>query len=184
MDHLCIIMWVIRSQDGPVGIQKATGLYSWQRQNFSIFQSIHTCSGAQPAPYPLGTGGGGGFTQVKWPRNETDHSSPIQYHGQEGGTIPPLPVCLHGLVLNCVSTGTLFFGSGMCSTKTSSRLWSVVDTKSVKCLAVHRRNSRWWADQLRLPSGKQNSAFFMRSNANLSTRTGYRTRSNFSFHFG
>jgi hypothetical protein len=37
---------------------------------------------------------------VKWPGHEADHSSPSSAEVKNGGAVPPLPICLHGIVLN------------------------------------------------------------------------------------
>jgi hypothetical protein len=43
---------------------------------------------------------------VKQQELEADHSPPSSVEVKEGGAIPALPICLHGIVLNKLSTGT------------------------------------------------------------------------------
>jgi hypothetical protein len=43
---------------------------------------------------------------VKRQGRETDHSPLSSPEVKNGGAIPPLPHCLHGIVLNYLSTGT------------------------------------------------------------------------------
>jgi hypothetical protein len=37
---------------------------------------------------------------VKQPGHEADHSSPSSAEVKNDGAIPPLPICLHGIVMN------------------------------------------------------------------------------------
>jgi hypothetical protein len=48
--------------------------------------------------YPMDTGGS--FSGVKQQRLEADHSPPSSAQIKNGGAVPPLPICLHGIVLN------------------------------------------------------------------------------------
>jgi hypothetical protein len=43
-------------------------------RDFSFLHRVHTCCGAHPATYPMGTEGS--FPEVKWPRREGCHSIP------------------------------------------------------------------------------------------------------------
>jgi hypothetical protein len=52
--------------------------------NFSLFNRVHIGSGAQPASYPMGTGGS---FPVKRPGREADRLPP-----RMRGAIPPLPI--------------------------------------------------------------------------------------------
>jgi hypothetical protein len=38
--------------------------------------------------------------KVKWQKREADHSPPSRTEVKNGGAIPPLPICLHGVMLN------------------------------------------------------------------------------------
>jgi hypothetical protein len=59
---------------------------------FSPRHSIQTDSGAHPAYYSIGTGGGGGsFPVVERPGLEADHSPPSSAEIRLRGAIPPLP---------------------------------------------------------------------------------------------
>jgi hypothetical protein len=42
----------------------------------------------------------GSFVGVKWPESDVEHSPPSSAEAKNGGAIPPLPVCLHGIALN------------------------------------------------------------------------------------
>jgi hypothetical protein len=68
-------------------------------QNVSLLRSVQTGSGAHTASYPMGTGGALS-SGVKRPGHEADHSLPSNVEVKNGGAIPPLPPCLHGVVLN------------------------------------------------------------------------------------
>jgi hypothetical protein len=46
---------------------------------------------------------------VKRPGRQADHSPPSSAEVKNGGAIPPLPPCLHGIVLNYLTTGTTLF---------------------------------------------------------------------------
>jgi hypothetical protein len=45
-------------------------------------------------------GTGGSFPMVKRPGHEADRSPLLSAKIKNGGAIPPLPICLHGIVLN------------------------------------------------------------------------------------
>jgi hypothetical protein len=51
-------------------------------------------------------GAGGSFLGGKSAGREADHSAPSSAEVKKGGAIPLLPICLHGLVLIELSTGT------------------------------------------------------------------------------
>jgi hypothetical protein len=68
----------VMSRDSSVGIATGYGLddrgsISGKGRGFSLFNSVHTGSGAHTASYPMGTGGS--LPWVKRPRRESDHSS-------------------------------------------------------------------------------------------------------------
>jgi hypothetical protein len=67
-------------------------------RDFSLLHSIQTSSEAHPSYYPVGTRGS--FPGVKWPGREADNLLPTNAKVKNGGAIPPLPTCLHGVVLN------------------------------------------------------------------------------------
>jgi hypothetical protein len=60
-------------------------------------------SGAHPASYPVGIGGGGGrgrFPPGYSSRGVKLTTPPSSAEVKKGGAIPPLPICLHGVVIN------------------------------------------------------------------------------------
>jgi hypothetical protein len=66
---------------------------SWQVQELVLFSRESRPSLEPNEP--------GTFSQeVKWQRREADHSSPSSAEINNGGAIPPLPVCFHGVVRN------------------------------------------------------------------------------------
>jgi hypothetical protein len=65
--------------------------------NFPLYY-VWTGFGAHPASYSMGTGGS--FPGVKRLGREADRSPPSSAKVKNGGAIPPLPTCLHGIVLN------------------------------------------------------------------------------------
>jgi hypothetical protein len=65
---------------------------------------METGSRTHPASYPVGTGAD--FPEIKRPGREADHSPPSSAEVKNGGAIPPLPMRVHGRVLNHLSTGT------------------------------------------------------------------------------
>jgi hypothetical protein len=69
-----------------------------ERQNFNLLYSVQAGSGARPASYPMGTGGD--FPGVERPRSEADHSPPSNAEIKNDEAIPPIPLCLYGIVLN------------------------------------------------------------------------------------
>jgi hypothetical protein len=69
-------------------------------QDFSPLHIVRTGSGAHPAICPVGMGA------VSLPGCETDHSTPSSADGQEYVALYiHSPIRLHGVVLNCPSTG-------------------------------------------------------------------------------
>jgi hypothetical protein len=60
--------------------------------------------GAYSASYPMSPGSS--FFGVKRPGRETDHSPPSSAEVKNGGAIPPLPLRLHGVVLNFLNSET------------------------------------------------------------------------------
>jgi hypothetical protein len=69
-----------------------------EARDFFIFHSFKIVSGAHPVSNPMGTWALS--PGVKWPRNETDHSPPSSAEVKNDGAIPPIPIHLHGMVLN------------------------------------------------------------------------------------
>jgi hypothetical protein len=65
------------------------GFNSRQGQSFSLLHSGQAGSGAHPASYSVGTGGGAISPEVKRPGREADHSSPSSAEVKNGGAIPP-----------------------------------------------------------------------------------------------
>jgi hypothetical protein len=74
------------------------GFDSRQRQDFSVLHSVQTGSRAHPAFYPMGIVDS--FPGDKAAGREADHSPPSSAEVKNGGAIPPLPIRLHGAVLN------------------------------------------------------------------------------------
>jgi hypothetical protein len=58
-------------------------------RDFSLLHSVQTASGAHPASYPMGTEAG--YSVVKRPRREADHSPPSIAEVKNAEAIPPLP---------------------------------------------------------------------------------------------
>jgi hypothetical protein len=75
------------------------GFPDWQ--DISLFRSVQTGSEVPAASYLVGTVGD--FPRIIRPERETDHSPPSSSEVKNDGTIPPLPIVLHGIVLNCRS---------------------------------------------------------------------------------
>jgi hypothetical protein len=74
------------------------GLIPGGTGDFYLLHSLQTCSGAHPASSSVGTvilSPG-----VKRPGREPHHSPPSIAEVKNGGAIHPLPLCLHGEVLN------------------------------------------------------------------------------------
>jgi hypothetical protein len=65
------------------------------RNNFSLFYSVQTGSAAHPASYPMSSGA---YSQQ--PGREADNSPPSSIEVKNDGVIPPLPICLHSVILN------------------------------------------------------------------------------------
>jgi hypothetical protein len=79
-----------RYSDDPVSIPGTA--------RFSLLHVVQTGSCAHPASYPMvpvviSSG-------VKRPRRKADHSPPTSAETKNGGAILPLPICLHGILLN------------------------------------------------------------------------------------
>jgi hypothetical protein len=73
-----------------VGISQSAGRAG---QDFFLFHSVQTISGAYTACYPMGTWDS--FPEVKRPGREADPSPPSTTKIKNGGAIPPLPICLY-----------------------------------------------------------------------------------------
>jgi hypothetical protein len=67
-------------------------------RNVSILHRFPTGCGAHPTSHPVGTGGF--FSRVKRQGLEADHSPPSNAEVKNGGAVPPVPIRLHGVVLN------------------------------------------------------------------------------------
>jgi hypothetical protein len=65
----------------------------------NILHVVQTGSGTHQAFYPMDTEGLPP-PEVKLPRREADRSPSSNAEVKDGGDIPPLPVRLHGMVLN------------------------------------------------------------------------------------
>jgi hypothetical protein len=75
-----------------------TGVRFSAREKLFLLHSVHTGSGTHPASYPIGTGCSS--PGVKRPVREPDHSPPASAEVKNDGAIPPLPIRLHGIMLN------------------------------------------------------------------------------------
>jgi hypothetical protein len=56
---------------------------------FFLLHSVQTASGAHPASYPVDTGGGALFPELKWQERKT--GPPFNVEVNNGGAITPLP---------------------------------------------------------------------------------------------
>jgi hypothetical protein len=99
------------SRDSVVGIATGYGLdnrgvWVWVPvgQEFSLLHVIQTGSEAHPASYQMGTGGS--FPWEKRPGREADHSPPTSAEVKKTLIYTSTLPCLHGVVLNLLSTGT------------------------------------------------------------------------------
>jgi hypothetical protein len=69
---------------------------------YSLLHGVRTGSGAHPAYYPMGTGGGGGlFPEIKRHRSETDHSLPSSAEVKNVGAIPWTTLLLRYAQVGC-----------------------------------------------------------------------------------
>lgn len=66
-------------------------------RDLSVIHSDQTGVGAYPASYTLGTGALS--SEEKRPKREADHPSPSGAEVGNGGGTPPVPIRLHGVVL-------------------------------------------------------------------------------------
>jgi hypothetical protein len=82
---------------------KAEGseLKSRYSQEYSILHVIQTASEAHPASYPMRS------LEIKRPGREADHSSPTSGEVKKTCIYTSTPPCLHRVVLNLLSTGTI-----------------------------------------------------------------------------
>jgi hypothetical protein len=98
-----LIRYIYRSRDSSIGVALAYGLYGWGsipgRGKIFLF-SIGAKSALRPTQIPMQWELGVTSQGVKQPGHETDHSLPTSTEVKNGGAIPPLPLCLHGRVLN------------------------------------------------------------------------------------
>jgi hypothetical protein len=67
-------------------------------RDYSLSHRFRISSGAHPVSYLIGTGVL--FSGAKRPGREGDHSPSSSAEVKNGGAILPLPICLHGVVLN------------------------------------------------------------------------------------
>jgi hypothetical protein len=94
-----ISFWLVlvqcRCRNSSVGIATGYGLDGPNSiagyARFSLFHNLQTGSGAHPASYPMGCGGGLFSPGLKRSRREADHSPPSMAKVKNGGAIPPLP---------------------------------------------------------------------------------------------
>jgi hypothetical protein len=66
---------------------------------FHFFHRVQTGCQAHPASYPMGIEDYF-YPRLKQQRREADRSPPSSAEIKNGGAIPPLPICVHGIVLN------------------------------------------------------------------------------------
>jgi hypothetical protein len=64
----------------------------------SVSHSVQNGTGAHPVSYTIGSGGS--VPGLKRPGREANHSHPSTAEVQNGMAVPPLPIRLHGVVLN------------------------------------------------------------------------------------
>jgi hypothetical protein len=79
-------------------------------QKFLLFHAVQTSSRVHPASYQMGTRGF--FRGVKQLGRDADHSPPTSAEVKKTWIYasPPPQICLHGVVLNLLSTRTTFIG--------------------------------------------------------------------------
>jgi hypothetical protein len=66
---------------------------------FSLLHVVQTDSGAQPASYTIGTGGGFFSPEVKWQGRESEHSTPVNDEVKKNVNLYIyFPICLHVVV--------------------------------------------------------------------------------------
>jgi hypothetical protein len=94
--------WAEQMKTNSYGIVKAVERKNSQfpvgARTFSLLHNVQTSSRAHTATYIMGTRHC--FTRVKWPGREADHSPLSSAEVDNGGTIPPLPIHYHRVVLN------------------------------------------------------------------------------------
>jgi hypothetical protein len=74
------------------------GFYSQRGHDFSLLHSFKTGSGAHPASHKILPGAL--YPEAKRLGRDADHSLPSNAEVTNGGAIPPLPIRLHGVLLN------------------------------------------------------------------------------------
>jgi hypothetical protein len=89
------------SQDGSVGIAQATDWEAVVRfpaegRDFPFLHNVQVGSEAHPS-YPMGIGIS---SRAKEAGREADYPSPSCAEVKNGGALPALLICLHGMVLN------------------------------------------------------------------------------------
>jgi hypothetical protein len=102
------------SRDSSVGIAtgyelkgRRTGVqFPAGPRDSALLQSVQTGSEANPVSYTMGNGVIS--LRVMRQRRESDHTPPSSAVVKNGRAIPSLPISLHDMVLNYLSTGTTF----------------------------------------------------------------------------
>jgi hypothetical protein len=110
--HVCFLfdsedegdMWT-STELHRVTIQKimtSVGTFNYRCENISCFRrestTIQTSFEAYQATCTMGTGGS--LLRARRPRREADRSPQYNVEVKNGGAIPPLPLHLHGMILN------------------------------------------------------------------------------------
>jgi hypothetical protein len=75
-----------------------TGVRIPARENFYLLHSVQTSSWANPASYPVGTGGS--FPWLKGPEREAHHSPPTNAEIKNSELYLHSPIYLNGIVLH------------------------------------------------------------------------------------
>jgi hypothetical protein len=104
----------------------------WQQQMIFVF-SIASRPALGPTQPPIRWLPGSLSSEVKWQMREADHSPPFSAKVKNGGAIPPLPIWLHGIVLNYIS-----------SKSSALVLWSVKVLWQLDDLSLRRGKIFWW----------------------------------------
>jgi hypothetical protein len=68
----------------------------------------------------MGIAGSFSGVKLKRPGREADHSPSSSAEVKNGGAIPPLPICLHGIAVSYFSTGTPYL-----TVKVNLSLWLI-----------------------------------------------------------
>jgi hypothetical protein len=93
---------IANSRDRSVGTEKGYGLEGLNSipSRVKFFSSSQRPDRLRPTQPPIKWVPGTTFQGLKRPGREADHSPPSSVEAKNGGAIPPLPICFHGIMLN------------------------------------------------------------------------------------